>query len=163
MIPSFKFFSSLIISISIQSRETLTMMCGSTEFMACTLKHVLSMQKIEEDKLELNMQPFALPDAVGRMLTTSFRGAAVAKALCFIQELSLRLPPRVMWDRFRVEHVLANLLSSAIKFSMQGGPIKISVEPAAEVDGTCDLLCMHACMHAKKSYLIHFSCIVVYF
>ena len=56
MIPSFKFFSSLIISISKQSRETLTMMRGSTEFMACTLKHVLSMQKIEEDKLDSPLQ-----------------------------------------------------------------------------------------------------------
>ena len=61
------------------------MMRGSTEFMACTLNDVLSMQKIEEGKLELDMQPFALPDAVGKVLTT-FRGAAVAKAICFTQE-----------------------------------------------------------------------------
>ena len=115
-----------------------------------------------EDRGRQVGQPFARPDAIGKMLTTTFRGAAVAKALCFTQELSLRLPPRVMWDRFRVEHVLANLLSSAIKFSMQGGPIKISVEPAAEV-GSDNLVPViyYACMH-RKAILSTFPALFIF-
>jgi len=48
-------------------REYLEMMTGATEFMTDTLNNVLNMHKIEEGKLELDMAPFSLVEAVEKV------------------------------------------------------------------------------------------------
>eukprot|EP01037_Dinobryon_pediforme_P048845 gene48845-biopygen24135 len=40
--------------------ELLSMMKGASDFMADTLNDVLSLQKIEEGKLELELNPFSI-------------------------------------------------------------------------------------------------------
>mmetsp|Transcript_3609 Transcript_3609/g.5120 ORF Transcript_3609/g.5120 Transcript_3609/m.5120 type:complete len:353 (+) Transcript_3609:1-1059(+) len=84
------------------------------------------MQKIEEGKLELDIQPFNFADAVSGVVLI-FGAAAASKGQHLQQEMVGSIPCKVMGDRFRVEHVLGNLLSNAIKFSPQGGRITISI------------------------------------
>ena len=114
-----------------EANESLQMMRGASEFMASTLNDVLSMQKIEEGKMELEMHPFALTDAVTKVFST-FRGAAIAKALRLRPNLAHDIPFRIVGDRFRIEHVLANLLSNAIKFSPHGGVVTVSATKVEE-------------------------------
>eukprot|EP00597_Dinobryon_sp_UTEXLB2267_P017606 CAMPEP_0201113072 /NCGR_PEP_ID=MMETSP0812-20130820/77627_1 /ASSEMBLY_ACC=CAM_ASM_000668 /TAXON_ID=98059 /ORGANISM="Dinobryon sp., Strain UTEXLB2267" /LENGTH=250 /DNA_ID=CAMNT_0047376537 /DNA_START=180 /DNA_END=933 /DNA_ORIENTATION=- len=102
-----------------EDMESLLMMRGAADFMSKTLNDVLSMQKIEEGKLELDMQSFHLIDAVSSVLVI-FGAAAASKGLHLQQEMIGSIPCKVLGDRFRVEHVLGNLLSNAIKFSPQG-------------------------------------------
>eukprot|EP00597_Dinobryon_sp_UTEXLB2267_P007451 CAMPEP_0170083156 /NCGR_PEP_ID=MMETSP0019_2-20121128/18559_1 /TAXON_ID=98059 /ORGANISM="Dinobryon sp., Strain UTEXLB2267" /LENGTH=484 /DNA_ID=CAMNT_0010298375 /DNA_START=719 /DNA_END=2170 /DNA_ORIENTATION=- len=109
-----------------EDMESLQMMRVAADFMSKTLNDVLSMQKIEEGKLELDMQSFHLIDAVSSVLVI-FGAAAASKGLHLQQEMIGSIPCKVLGDRFRVEHVLGNLLSNAIKFSPQGGCITISV------------------------------------
>eukprot|EP00597_Dinobryon_sp_UTEXLB2267_P005112 CAMPEP_0170071904 /NCGR_PEP_ID=MMETSP0019_2-20121128/9688_1 /TAXON_ID=98059 /ORGANISM="Dinobryon sp., Strain UTEXLB2267" /LENGTH=457 /DNA_ID=CAMNT_0010280633 /DNA_START=879 /DNA_END=2252 /DNA_ORIENTATION=+ len=109
-----------------EDKESLQMMRVAADFMSKTLNDVLSMQKIEEGKLELDMQPFLLADAVNSVLLI-FGAAAASKGQHLHQEMAGSIPCKVLGDRFRVEHVLGNLLSNAIKFSPQGGRITISV------------------------------------
>mmetsp|Transcript_9476 Transcript_9476/g.13093 ORF Transcript_9476/g.13093 Transcript_9476/m.13093 type:complete len:755 (+) Transcript_9476:48-2312(+) len=114
-----------------EDRESLQMMRVAADFMSKTLNDVLSMQKIEEGKLELDMQPFYLVDVVSSVLLI-FTGAASVKGLQLQQEMSPGIPERVLGDRFRVEHVLGNLLSNAIKFSPQGGRITIAASSSLQ-------------------------------
>jgi len=114
-----------------EDMESLLMMRGAADFMSKTLNDVLSMQKIEEGKLELDMQPFYLVDVVSSVLLI-FTGAASVKGLQLQQEMSPGIPERVLGDRFRVEHVLGNLLSNAIKFSPQGGRITIAASSSLQ-------------------------------
>ena len=109
-----------------EANESLTMMRGAVEFMSGTLNDVLSMQKIEEGKLDLDMRPFAFGDVISTVFAT-FKGAVVAKSLHLSSVLSPLLPARLLGDRFRLEHVLANLLSNAIKFSPVMGNISVDV------------------------------------
>jgi signal transduction histidine kinase len=53
-------------------RESLLMMKGASEFMSDTLNDVLNMQKIEEGKMELDLSPFSMQDAVSKVLIPNF-------------------------------------------------------------------------------------------
>jgi signal transduction histidine kinase len=104
-------------------KELLLIMRESADMMSKTIYGMLSMQgTIEEGKMELDMQPFNLADAVRNVLLT-FRAAAAANGQYLFEEMDVSLPHRVLEDHFRVKHVLGNLLSNAIKFSPQGGRI----------------------------------------
>lgn len=107
-------------------RESLMMMRSASEFMASTLNDVLSMQKIEEGKMELDMRSFNLTDAVGNVFNT-FRGAAVGKQINLTLSFQDNMPARVVGDRFKLEHTIANLVSNAIKFSPVGGTITVTL------------------------------------
>eukprot|EP01035_Chromulina_nebulosa_P069643 gene69643-biopygen47649 len=58
--------------------ELLTMMKGSAEFMGETLNDVLSMQKIEEGKMELTLVPFKIRTSIAKILS-ALTGSAFSK------------------------------------------------------------------------------------
>ena len=115
--------------------DTLNMMDQSASFMSDTLNDVLSLQKIEEGKMELSKEFFSVR-AMLSALEATIRGSLVSKRLMFACDNEI-LPDVVKGDRFRLEHVLANLLSNAVKFSTVGGQITLRVSCRInEIDGT---------------------------
>eukprot|EP01036_Dinobryon_divergens_P033635 gene33635-biopygen26630 len=99
-----------------EDRDVLTMMKGSSDFMAETLNDVLSIQKIEEGKLELTSAPFSIGDSISKIFL-AFSGGIAAKSLRVEKVISPGVPALLLGDAYRVEHVISNLLSNAIKFS----------------------------------------------
>mmetsp|Transcript_30216 Transcript_30216/g.41566 ORF Transcript_30216/g.41566 Transcript_30216/m.41566 type:complete len:767 (-) Transcript_30216:185-2485(-) len=112
-------------------RESLLIMKGASEFMSDTLNDVLSIQKIEEGMVELEMSPFSINDVISKVLLT-FRGAILSKNIQLTEEFAINVPAKVIGDRFRIEHVFSNLLSNAIKFSIDGQSIKVEVSAAID-------------------------------
>ena len=110
-----------------ESGETITMMREAVSFMSDTLNDVLSIQKIEEGKLELQYENFLISDML-KTVHHSLRGQMVAKGLRMIVELDNDVPAKVSGDRFRIEHVLANILSNAVKFSPHDGTVTVTVK-----------------------------------
>ena len=109
------------------SMELLSMMRSASDFMADTLNDVLSLQKMEEGKLELERSPFSIRSSVDKVLST-FLGASLSKKITMTKTISDDVPDRLIGDRYRIEHVLGNLLSNAIKFSPFDGIVHIKVE-----------------------------------
>ena len=107
-------------------RDTLQMMKAATSYMSSTLNDVLSMQKIEEGKLELHMAPFRFEDFLVTV-TSTLHSMMAEKEIRFETIVSQDVPPCIKGDRYRLEHVLANLLSNAIKFSPFRGEIILVV------------------------------------
>ena len=107
--------------------ELLSMMKVASDFMADTLNDVLSLQKIEEGKLELELSPFSISDSVSKVLSTC-HAAVVTKRIRIEKDIASDVPDRLIGDRYRVEHVLSNLLSNAIKFSPDGELIQVIVK-----------------------------------
>jgi len=135
--------NSLAIGIEILGRsnnldatdlESLGMMKDASEFMNDTLNDVLSMQKIEEGKLELDLCPFCISDAISKVFAT-FRGNVIAKNITLVKIVSPAVPNRVVGDRYRIEHVVANLVSNAIKFSAASATIVVEVTVVDVLDG----------------------------
>jgi len=75
---------------------------------------------MEAGKLTLEQIPFRLPEAV-RGLSTLFRYAADSKGLSLRVEVADEVPPAIVGDPVRLQQVLVNLVSNALKFTRQGG------------------------------------------
>ena len=109
--------------------DTLLMMDAATIFMAETLNNILSMQKIEEGKLELVMEPFIVSELV-QSVSKALYGILKEKRINLRSCISVDIPQYVIGDGYRIEHALANLLSNAAKFTPVGGEILIAVSAA---------------------------------
>ena len=62
--------------------------------MSDTLNDVLSMQKIEEGKLELDLTPFSIRESIMRVCST-FKGAALAKQILLEMKIPKNIPHEV--------------------------------------------------------------------
>ncbi|KAJ1410514.1 hypothetical protein B484DRAFT_455856 [Ochromonadaceae sp. CCMP2298] len=107
-------------------QETIRMMRDGTNFMAETLNDVLSLQKIEQGMLQLEMKSFP-PEALITSVLSSFRSQYASKNISVQVEVHETVPERLIGDQFRLEHVLGNLFSNAIKFSSKDSQIFVSV------------------------------------
>jgi signal transduction histidine kinase len=86
---------------------------------------MLDISRIVAGKLRLDLQPVLLPSMVERVVE-SFRPAAEQKALSVTVELDQDIPP-VSGDPDRLQQIIANLVSNAVKFTPDGGMIEIKV------------------------------------
>ena len=98
-----------------EENEYLMMMTGATEFMSDTLNNVLNVQKIEEGTLELEQAPFSILESVNKVLS-ALHGMTASKAIVTIKDYAANVPTIVNGDRYRVEHIISNLISNAVKF-----------------------------------------------
>jgi signal transduction histidine kinase len=111
-------------------QELLVMMRGASEYMGETLNNVLSMQKIEEGKMELSFAPFSISGSITKIFS-ALSGSVITKNLVVERSIAADVPPVLVGDVFRVDHVISNLHSNAIKFSPEGGAIRVNVTATA--------------------------------
>jgi signal transduction histidine kinase len=116
-------------NIDAADRETLQVMRDSSGFMSETLNAVLTLQKIEEGKFELECDRFAPRLAVAKASST-LRGMLIARKIVLDISVHDSVPAALIGDRVRIEHVLTNLLSNAIKFSPPDGCINLVMQAA---------------------------------
>jgi signal transduction histidine kinase len=100
-------------------KSVITMMREASQFMADTLNDVLSIEKCEAGQMELELRPFDLHRMIERVsgavgIQTSEKGLAISV------DIAKNVPVVLIGDKFRLEHVVANLVSNAIKFSQKG-------------------------------------------
>jgi len=106
--------------------ETVALMREATTFLGETLNDLLALQKIEEGDLELLMKPFLLEDLLCISLEP-FQGLAYDMGVRFVTNMNENISTRVVGDKYRLQHVLSNLVSNAIKFSPTGSAVEIVV------------------------------------
>lgn len=98
-----------------------------TQRLAKLIDNLLDVSRIEQGKLELQLENFDLADAVQEVVER-FRDEA-AREGCELNISSQPVPGR--WDRLRIEQVITNLVSNSIKYG-PGKPITLCVEPLDE-------------------------------
>ena len=91
---------------------------------------ILNLSKIEAQELRLNSKPFVMTN-VTRNLFDSFKPQTKAKGLALTLEIADELPAYFVGDDFRLQQVLSNLVSNALKFTQQG-QIKINITPQSK-------------------------------
>jgi signal transduction histidine kinase len=124
-LTSIKGFSSMLVSRwdrfsdeqRLQFVETIR---ADAERMGRIVSEVLDLARLEAGRLELHPLPVVLSEVVGR-------ANGRMKELPGAERVAISIPPEIVaWaDPDRLEHVVANLLENAIKFSDEG---VISVE-----------------------------------
>jgi K+-sensing histidine kinase KdpD len=91
-------------------------------------EQLLMATSVEQGAQVLSREPLDLRTVVGDEVT-AFKGVLQGRPL------EVNIPeelPLVYGDRSAVEHILANLLDNAVKYSPKGSPIELAVETASE-------------------------------
>jgi len=96
---------------------------------------VLTMQKIEQGKLELHMKPFHIIERLNAMVNT-FEGPAKASHITLKRDIRMDSDIYVLGDSFQLDHVTANFLSNAIKFSKPNSTITVMIEETGQSNDT---------------------------
>ncbi|WP_010300093.1 PAS domain-containing hybrid sensor histidine kinase/response regulator [Candidatus Odyssella thessalonicensis] len=96
---------------------------SSTQMLLTLVNDILDVSKIASGKLELEKVEFRLHNVIDDIYNI-LHPLAAAKQLAFDCEIDQDVPQYLIGDQVRLQQVLVNLISNAIKFTSQG---KISV------------------------------------
>src|SRR5438552_2407808 len=92
---------------------------AAAQHLLAIISDVLDLSKIEAGQLKLEEREFSLERVVDHALDM-LRERAAAKSLPVTREIASALPGRLRGDPLRLEQILLNFVSNAIKFSEHG-------------------------------------------
>lgn len=105
-------------------RETISLMKEAVNFMGETLNDVMALQTVEEGTLELLHKPFSIKDLF-QNIEDSFNDIANDLEIQLKTIIDNNVPRVVIGDKYRLRHVLANIVSNAIKYSFANNNVII--------------------------------------
>ena len=95
------------------------MILDCAETLMGLLNDILDLSKIEAGHLELDPGPFDVAELF-RTVERLWAGKASEKKLDFRVRLQPKLPARLVGDQMRLRQIVFNLISNAIKFTLEG-------------------------------------------
>ena len=107
----------------------------SSTYLLALLNDVLDMSRIESGKLEIETARFSLR-ALIESLSGLYYAQAREKGVRYETVLVGEVPADVVGDSLRLNQILANFLSNALKFTPAGGIIKLRVIRQPDRDGS---------------------------
>ena len=113
--------------LSANQRGHLTRVQMAAGSLLSVIDDILDFSKIEAGKLDLEQRPLRLQDLLDR-LTAVIGLRAHQKGLELLIRIHPGVPATLVGDALRLEQVLVNLCTNAVKFSQQGEVI-VTVEP----------------------------------
>ncbi len=105
--------------------EFLDRIRGSSEFMLHLLDDLLDIAKIESGKLLLHREPTDIESLIRHNVTLN--GTLAQKKRIRIHFTNYELIPEIRVDRLKIDQVLNNLISNAVKFSPADTTVTVSV------------------------------------
>ncbi|HXG52491.1 MAG TPA: ATP-binding protein [candidate division Zixibacteria bacterium] len=107
-----------------RQREYLDDILASGRHLLDLINDILDLARVEADRLELKPEPFPLKTAVDQV-------CAIMKPFAARKRVTIAVRPvpgldRVVLDQTRFKQILYNLVSNAVKFSREGGEVRIS-------------------------------------
>ncbi|SNC59762.1 PAS domain S-box-containing protein [Hymenobacter gelipurpurascens] len=129
-------------TLDARQQEFLRIIRSSGQHLLSIINDVLDMAKITSGKLEFEQTPFNLCDSMGQalqplVLQAQEKGLAVHGTM-----LRESCPhPWVLGDPYRINQILINLVSNAVKFTPAGGSITVISRQVAETQDTLTVEC----------------------
>lgn len=117
---------SLSANLDSSELQSLQLMKSASEFMSNTLDGVLSIHKIEEGNFSLQLAPFSWVDVIEKVCRV-YAGAAKVKNIALRVDISKDVSFQVIGDANRLENVIGNLLSNALKFSPMNSAVDLQI------------------------------------
>ncbi len=119
--------------LTAEQQEYLRIIRSSGQHLLAVLNDVLDMAKITSGKLELNLESFNICDSMQQAIQPLALQATEKGILFQGQPLSDSSPfPVVRGDAHRLNQIMINLVSNAIKFTPAGGRVQVESELLAE-------------------------------
>ncbi|MER2056091.1 MAG: ATP-binding protein, partial [Clostridia bacterium] len=121
-----------------QVEEYLDKISVSSQHLLSLINDVLDMSRIESGKVTIEETEVHLPDLL-RDLRTIVQPAAASKNQSFIVDTEGVKTKDIITDKLRLNQILLNLLTNAIKFTPEGGMVCFQVtEKPSDTDGAVD-------------------------
>jgi PAS domain S-box-containing protein len=111
-------------------REAVEIIARNARLQAQLIEDILDVSRIAAGKLELERQPLLVAEVV-EAAANAVRPEALKRNIELVTALGEGLPP-IEGDAKRLQQVLGNLLSNALKFTPEGGRISVRCEAAAD-------------------------------
>ena len=92
------------------------------------INEILDLSKIESGRMDVDVKPVRF-DELRSYVDRTFREVGVTKGLEFVVSVSPDLPESIETDPKRLQQVVKNLLSNALKFTDHGS-VSLAIEPA---------------------------------
>lgn len=106
-------------SISEKQRQGITQIIDSTHYLTGLVNELLDQAQLEADPLKLNLSSFRVVDVV-EPVVSKMSVLAQAKGLTLATDIAAGVPTTLTGDQVRVQQILMNLVSNAVKFTQQG-------------------------------------------
>jgi len=91
----------------------------NTLYLTDLVNHLLDQAKLDAGRLKLNIHPFS-PHKVVEETINKVRVTAQQKNLALHVDVDAQVPASLLGDSFRIEQILLNLVSNAVKFTEHG-------------------------------------------
>ncbi|WP_417318227.1 ATP-binding protein [Emcibacter sp.] len=108
-----------------KAQELVDMGMQSNEQLLTIINDLLEMSRLQSGKVQLVMEPFNIGQAV-KSAVYLHSATAHSKALELTVDIPEHSPPILIGDEVRLKQILGNLVSNAVKFTLEGG-VYISV------------------------------------
>lgn len=96
------------------------------------INEVLDMSRIESGKMELCEEPFNLAELVQNVLSMNYPGIRQKNHTIKVRIHSMK-HEQVIGDSIRLQRIVANLISNAIKYTPDGGLITLEIQEKPEM------------------------------
>ncbi len=101
----------------------------SAESLMILLNDILDIAKIEAGRIDLHIAPFSMRDLISNLVTL-WQPSMLSKGLNMAAAVAPEMPPLLMGDANRLNQVISNYLSNALKFTERGGvTIRATAQP----------------------------------
>ena len=123
-----------------QVLDYLSKITVSSRHLLSLINDVLDMSRIESGKITLQDAEVHLPDVI-QDIRTIMQESIGSKQLGFHVEMQDLLHEDILTDKLRLDQILLNILSNAVKFTPEGGSIRfmITEKPSAD-NGMTDVV-----------------------
>jgi len=113
-------------SLNAKQKEYLTDILNSGRHLLQLINDVLDLSKVEAGKMEIHPETFVLQQAVDEVCA-GISSLARRKGIAIHREIAVPLD-QVTLDRHKFVQVLYNLVSNAVKFTDDGGEVRITAD-----------------------------------
>ena len=122
-------------NLSADEIESAQVILNSGKGLLTLIDEILDLSKIEAGKMEADVEQVALAEFTATMQAL-FLPVAKEKNLDFKVTVADGLPTQIETDKAKIDQILKNLLSNALKFTAQG-EVSLSIEKALRPDQIC--------------------------
>lgn len=119
-------------SLPEKAQDNLGKIMSSSQYLLGLINDILDMSRIENGKMEIVCEPFALQDILAE-IECMLKSEAERKGIRFTVEQTIP-SGMVLGDSIRLRQVIVNLLSNAFKFTPNGGTVTLYAQETVNAE-----------------------------
>ena len=125
-------------NISDQTRDYLEKIGKSADHLLTLINDILDMSRIESGRMTLKNEEFSLPQLI-EQINTIFGAQCKERNIAYECQVDENLDDCYIGDGIKLRQVLINILGNAVKFTPEGGTVRLESSRVAQFDGKSTL------------------------